>query len=169
VVASGAFVLYAAASGEAPWKEIGYARSEAAGLTALLRREAVGERVLVLSPGIYPIYPSMNYAGARPTLRTMSMWLLQGAYAACLPGGRRYHEVWEMARPEFFLYRTVAEDFARTPPAAVVVDKQPGIPWCGEEFDFIAYFSRHPLFAELWSHYRLAAEWDRYRVFVRRD
>ena len=45
----------------------------------------------------------------------------------------------------------------------------PGIPWCGEEFDFIAYFSRNPLFAEVWSHYRLSAEWDRYQVYTRKD
>ena len=64
----------------------------------------------------------------------MNMWLLQGAYRHCLPDGRRYREVWEMGRPEFFIYRTVAEDFARAPPAAVVVDARSGIPWCGEQF-----------------------------------
>jgi hypothetical protein len=161
--------LYAISNNEAPWKEIDYADSEAAGLTALLKHDAAGERVLVLSPGIYPIYPALNDAGARMTLRTMNMWLLQGAYADCLPDGRRYREVWEMGRAEFFVYRTVAEDFARAPPAAVLVDRNPGIPWCGEEFDFLAYFTRHPLFAEVWSHYQLAAEWDRYRLYTRKD
>ena len=89
--------------------------------------------------------------------------------AAAAVSARRYRDVWEMGRAEFFVYRTVAEDFARTPPAAVVVDLRPGIPWCGEEFSFIAYFSRHPLFAEVWSHYKLTGEWDRYRVYTRRD
>ncbi len=163
------FALYAIANGEAPWKEIDYRNSQVAGLTALLQQEAAGERVLVLSPGIYPIFPALNYADVHLTLRTMNMWLLEGAYEQCLPNGHRYRDVWEMGRAEFFVFRTVAEDFARAPPAAVVVDRTPGIPWCGEEFDFINYFTRHPLFAEVWSHYQLTAEWDRYRVYTRKD
>jgi hypothetical protein len=163
------FGLYIASNGEAPWKELDYGHGEVAGLTALLKSEAAGERVLVLSPGIYPIFPALNYADAHLTLRTMNMWLLEGAYEECLPNGHRYREVWEMGRAEFFVFRTVAEDFARAPPAVVVVDKAPGIPWCGSEFDFIAYFSRHPLFAEVWSHYELTAEWDRYKVYARKD
>jgi hypothetical protein len=166
---AGLFALYAIANGEAPWKELGYADSQVAGLTTLLRQAAAGERVLVLSPGIYPIFPALNYADVHATLRTMNMWLLEGAYEECLRNGRRYREVWDMGRAEFFVFRTVAEDFARAPPAAVVVDRSPGIPWCGEEFDFIGYFIRHPLFAEVWSHYQLTAEWDRYRLYTRKD
>jgi hypothetical protein len=168
-VLGGLFTLYAVSNGEAPWKELAYPDGQVAGLTTLLEHEAADERVLVLSPGIYPIYPALNYAGVRSTLRTMNLWLLQGAYHTCLADGRRYREVWEMGRPEFFVYRTVAEDFARTPPAAVLVDTDPGIPWCGSQFDFIAYFRRHPLFAEVWSHYQLAAEWGRYRLYTRKD
>ena len=161
--------LYMISNGEAPWKQLDYLGSEVDGVTQLMERDAAGERVLVMSPGIYPIYPAVNYASVVVTLRTMNMWLLQAAYERCLPDGRRYRDVWEMGRAEFFVYRTVAEDFARTPPAAVVVDLRPGIPWCGEEFSFISYFSRHPLFAEVWSHYRLTGQWDRYRVYTRQD
>jgi hypothetical protein len=166
---AGLFALYAIANGEAPWKEIAYANSQAAGLTTLLRQVAAGERVLVLSPGVYPIFPALNYADIHATLRTMNMWMLEGAYDQCLANGRRYREVWEMGRAEFFVFRTVAEDFARAPPEAVLVDRTPGIPWCGEEFDFVRYFIRHPLFAEVWSHYQLTAEWDRYRLYTRKD
>ncbi len=166
---TGLFALYVVSNGEAPWKELDYAASDAAGLADLLGEEARGERVLVLSPGIWPIFPALNYADVQLTLREMNMWLLEGAYETCLPNGHRYREAWEMGRPEFYMFRTVAEDFARAPPAAVVVDKEPGIPWCGEEFNFIAYFTRHPLFAEVWSHYQLAASWGRYQVFTRKD
>jgi hypothetical protein len=161
--------FYAIMQGEAPWKELGYRNSAAATLTRKLRQFAQGQRVLVLSPGIYPIYPAINDSGTHLTLRTMNMWLLQGAYETCPADGRRYREVWQMKRPEFFVFRTVAEDFAKSPPAAVVIDKNPGIPYCGSEFSFVAYFSRHPLFAEMWSHYRLAAEWDRYQIYTRKD
>jgi hypothetical protein len=166
---TGLFALYAIANGEAPWRELTYSDGDVAGLTALLEQSAAGEPVLVLSPAIYPIFPALNYAHTRLTLRTMDMWLLEGAYGDCLPDGRRYREVWEMNRAEFFVFRTVAEDFARNPPAAVVVDKEPGIPFCGKEFNFIEYFSRHPLFAETWSHYQLTGEWDRFRVYTRKD
>ena len=46
------FALYSFSNGEGPWKEIDYSNSQVAGLTALLKQEAAGERVLVLSAGM---------------------------------------------------------------------------------------------------------------------
>src|SRR5690606_9927899 len=109
----------------------------------------------------------INYAEARSTLRTMNLWLLQSTNAVCLPDGRRYREVWEMTRAEFFMFRTVAEDAAKAPPSVILVSGVPGIPWCGAEFNFIEYFSRHPLFSELWKKYREVARVDHYRIYVR--
>jgi len=164
------FGFYLVAIGEAPWNQFTWPQSDAYALTAMLNAEAAGERVLVLSPAIAPIYPALNYAHARMTLRTMNIWLLEGAYFTCPESGRRYREVWEMGRPEFFLFRTVAEDFARAPPAAVVVDSMSAIRACdGVEFDLIEYFSRHPLFAEVWSHYALSARQGRFAVYARKD
>ncbi len=163
------FALFVVSNGPAPWRELSYPNDPAAGLTALLEREVAGERLLVLSPDVYPIYPALNYAGVQSTSRAMDMWLLRGANQTCPAGGRRYREPWEMGRPEFFVYRTVAEDFARSPPAAVLIDTVSGVNWCGSEFDFIAYFKRHPLFAEVWSHYKLTAEWGRYRLYTPKD
>ena len=164
------FVVWAAENDQAPWVELTYGDSDVAGLTALLKRTAAGERVLVLSPQVSPIFPALNYAHARLTLRTMNMWMLEGNYRTCLPDGRRYRDVWEMPRTEFFVFRTVAEDIARAPPAAVIVDHYPGIPECNDKpFDFIDYFSRNPLFAEIWSHYRPAAELGRFHLFTRAD
>jgi hypothetical protein len=164
-------LLYSVSNGEAPWKQLEYLTgdSDVAGLVALLRRAAPDQRVLVLSPGVWPIYPALNYAGDTQTLRTMDIWLLEGAYADCLPGGRRYRDPGEMDAVERFAFRTTAEDFARAPPAAVVVDTETGIPWCGRDFDFIDYFSRDPLFARTWQRYRLFESWQRYRVYTRRD
>ena len=64
---AGLFALYAISNGEAPWKELDYRRQPGGRLTQLLAAEAAGERVLVLSPGIYPIYPALNYVGAHHT------------------------------------------------------------------------------------------------------
>ena len=99
----------------------------------------------------------------------MNLWLLQGVYRTCPENGERYRQPWEMSRAEFFMYRTVAEDFARAPPAAVLVDSNPGIPWCGREFDFLAYFGRHPLFAAEWRNYRQERQIEGYRLYVRRE
>ena len=135
----------------------------------MLKREAYGERLLVLSPDIFPIYPALNYARAQSTLRTMNLWLLQGVYGTCPASGARYRETWEMPRAEFFVYRTVAEDFSRAPPAAILVSRNPGIKWCGKEFDFLEYFSRHPLFAETFRRYRMVSEVEGYRLYLRED
>jgi len=166
---AGLFALYSVATGEAPWAELRYPNDEVAALTDLLRPIAHDQGVLVLSPAVYPIYPALNYIGAHQTLRTMDMWLLQGGYQECLPGGKRYHEPDEMSPTERFFFRTVAEDFARERPAAVVVDSDPGMPWCGQAFDFIAYFSRHTVFAATWSHYRPAGQWGRFRMYRRQN
>lgn len=169
LAAAALLALFAARGGEAPWREITWAGSRAEQLTAMLQQEAYGERLLVLSPDIFPVYPAINYALAQSTLRTMNLWLLQGTNRACPANGARYNETWQMSRAEFFVYRTVAEDFARAPPAAVLVSTNPGIPWCGSEFDFIAYFARHPLFAETWTRYRLSGEIVGYKLYVRED
>jgi len=158
------------AHGESPWRQIWYDRLAGGQLTATLKREVANERLLVLSPDIYPVYPALNYARARSTLRFMNLWLLIGAYPDCPEDAPRYRETWEMSRPEFLVYRTVAEDFARAPPAGVLVAKNPGIPRCGaDEFDFIAYFSRHPAFAETWRRYTRIVHMDTYLLYLRED
>ncbi|MFC0409312.1 DUF2339 domain-containing protein [Roseomonas elaeocarpi] len=169
LVAAAALGFVAVRGGEAPFREIQFADTKAGRLTAWLRGEAYGERLLILSPDIFPVYPALNYAQAQSTLRTMNMWLLQGVYRSCPADGERYRQPWEMSRAEFFVYRTVAEDFAKAPPAAVLIDRNPGIPWCGREFDFVEYFSRHPLFAATWRHYHQQGEIEGYRLFVRDD
>lgn len=156
--------------GESPWRQIWYGTLGEGQIAAVLKREVAGERLLVLSPDIYPVYPALNYARARSTLRTMNLWLLIGAYPDCPEGAARYREPWEMSRPEFLVYRTVAEDFARAPPGAVLVAKRSGIPRCGaEEFDPIAYFSRHPSFEETWRRYTRVVHMDTYLLYVRED
>jgi len=165
-----AFVVWAGEANEAPWNQLTYARSDAAGLTALLQRGAEGQLVLVLSPQVAPIFPALNYAHATLALRTMNMWMLEGSYRACPADGRRYRDIQDMSDTEFFVFRSVAEDFARARPAAVIVDRYAGIADCdGVAFDFIAYFSRHPLFAEAWSHYRWAGGVGRFSLFSRAD
>jgi hypothetical protein len=169
-VAAALAVFLVQIRGESPWRQIWYDQLRDGRLTATLRREVAGERLLVLSPDIYPVYPALNYARARSTLRTMNLWMLVGAYATCEEGAPRYRGPWEMSRPEFFTYRSVAEDFARAPPAGVLVAREQQIPRCdGEAFDPIAYFSRHPAFAETWRRYTRSIQMDSYVLYLRED
>lgn len=169
-VAAALAVFLVQIRGESPWRQIWYDQLRDGQLTAVLRREVAGERLLVLSPDIYPVYPALNYARARSTLRTMNLWMLVGAYGRCEEGAPRYRATWEMGRPEFFVYRTVAEDFARAPPAGVLVAREQQIPRCeGEAFDPIAYFARHPAFAETWRRYTRTIQMDTYVLYLRED
>jgi len=81
--------------GLAPWRELAYPHGEVASLETLLQRVS-GQRVLALSPDVYPIYPALNYLDEASTLPAMSTWVLQASYATCLPGGRHYRDVAEM-------------------------------------------------------------------------
>jgi hypothetical protein len=162
------FVLCAMSSGEAPWRQLGYANArEESALTALLDQAAPGGRVLALSPRIWPIYPALNYAHSHQTLRAMNLWVLQGVYRECLPDGRRYRSIGEMDWAEHDVLQTVSEDFAAEPPKLVIIDAIPGIPWCGREFDFLEYFKRDPRFAGTWSRYEFFAESDALRLYKR--
>jgi hypothetical protein len=166
---SAALFLVMVRGGEAPLREINFEDAKGGRLTAWLREHAWNERLLVLTPDIWPIYPALNYAHSQSTLRFMNLWLLQGVNRVCPENGERYRQPWEMSRAEFFVYRTVAEDFAAAPPSAVLVTRHVGIPWCGKEFDFIEYFSRHPLFAEAFRNYRQQGEIEGYKLYVRED
>ncbi len=159
---------------EAPWREAVFGWSREGQLAALLRQQAPGGgpggRVLVLSPDIYPVFPALAHAGFRSTLPTMNTWLLQAAYARCPADGARYHDEAAMPAAEAWFYRGVAEDFAAAPPDAVLVLADPRLPRCaGEEFDFLAYFSRQPLFAATFRRYHPVAELHGYRLFRRED
>jgi len=166
----GVLSVAVAYGGEAPWREFDFRWDAAGVITSEMRQYAYGERLLVLSPDVFPVYPALNYARAQSTLRTMTLWLLQGVYRHCTaPDAPRYRETWEMSRAEFFVYRTVAEDFAAAPPSVVLVARWPGIPDCNGVFDFIEYFRRHPLFDEAFSAYHLTAEAAGYQIFTRED
>jgi len=167
--ASFAFALFTLRGGEAPWIELDYAESRGGQLAAWLEHETRGRPLLVLSPDIPGVYPAVTYAGAKLVLPFMSTWLLQATYQHCAPGAPRYREPWAMSRAEFLVFRTVAKNLAEGRPAVVMVSRWSGIPACNGEFDMIAYFSRNPLFAEAWRHYRPAGEIDGYMLFKREE
>ena len=150
------------------FKQLDYRGSELQRLKQIVKQEIRGDRILVLSPGIYPHFPMINYLDLRMTMRFESMWLLQGAYASCEELAPLYNPREAMERAEAFVFRSVAEDFYRKKPSLLIVDNVAGIPRCqGEAFDYLDYFSRNPLFAKRLEDYEKVIEFDRYSIYRR--
>ena len=70
---------------------------------------------------------------------------------------------------EQLLRRAVSEDFVKYHPTLVIMDKNPGIRWCGgREFDLTEYFLSIPAFAEEFKNYDILFQFDRYVLFKRK-
>lgn len=152
------------------FKQLEYRGSDLDRLLHVVEQEAYNGKVLVLSPGIYPHFPMINYANLRMTMRFESMWVLQGAYSDCQEMEPLYHPPEAMSRAESFVFRSVAEDFSKRKPSLLIVDKVAGIPRCqGEAFDYLEYFSRNPLFAKRLEDYDQLMDFDRYIIYKRRE
>lgn len=168
-VAACAIALYAVRGGETPWRQTAFHGQTPGRLTDWLRQHAFGADVLALSPDLFPLQPALTYAQARQHLHAMSIWPLQGAYRNCPPGPEPYREPHRMGPVELAFYQRTAEDFAASPPRALIVTRYANIPACGERFDLLQYFLRHPLFAEAFLRYQPAGEIDGHRLFLRQD
>ena len=99
----------------------------------------------------------------------MSIWPLQGAYRTCPAGAVPYREPHQMGAVEFAFFHRTAEDFALSPPQALVVTRHANMPACGDRFDLLQYFLQDPLFAETFLRYQPAGEIDGHRLFLRQD
>ena len=168
-----AFMLlfyYEAALLDPPFgKQRDFANSVTGRMMELVEREAPNRKVLVLSPGIYPHYPMINYLGVRMTMRFQTMWALQGIYNKCEEMAPRYNAPDNMDATEMFVFRTVADDFAKQKPDLLIVDRIAGMPLCrADVFDYLEYFSRNPLFAKAFEKYEFYSSIDRYDVYRRK-
>lgn len=146
-----------------------FAGSDTKHLLDIVRLYATDGRVLVISPGVQPIFPMANYAGVRLVGRFESMWLLQSLYWDC---ARRYHynPPWRMSADEHRVFDDLSAEFARVRPSLVIIDRDAGVPVCGDEaFDYLDYFGRHPDFAATMAAYEEVGGFGRYRLFRRND
>jgi len=151
------------------YDQMNFDNSQAGKLLKQVKKYAQGQPVLIISPGIYPHFPVLNYANARLAMRFQTIWPLQGAYESCRPEEARYHDPDKMPPMEQLLRRAVSEDFVKYHPALVIMDKNPGIRWCGgREFDLTEYFLSIPAFAEEWKNYDIVYQFDRYVLFKRK-
>ncbi|WP_300297777.1 hypothetical protein [Ferrovibrio sp.] len=151
-------------------KQLEYGDSDLRRLMHAVKQEKRNDRILVLSPGIYPHFPMLNYLNMRMTMRFESMWMVQGAYAGCQELAPLYNPPEAMSAAEGFVFRSVAEDFYKKKPSLLVIDNVAGIPRCqGDTFDYLEYFSRNPLFAKRFEDYEKALDLGRYTIYRRRE
>lgn len=149
--------------------QLDYATSQSGQWQMILEKHASGASVLMLTPGIYPHFPAMNYVKIKEVSRFLTVWPLQGAYEGCKPDEPRYHTPEQMTDLEKLYSRMLIEDLVKGKPKLVVIDKIPGIPWCGgEEFNFLDFFLLQPDFAKEWQNYQYTAIYDRYLLYTRK-
>ncbi|MBM3488238.1 MAG: hypothetical protein FJX67_16660 [Alphaproteobacteria bacterium] len=166
-----AVVLYLFALGDDPFrKQLEYRASPVAQLVKIVKKHAKGGRVLVLSPGIYPHYPMVNYARATMAMPFMTMWTIQGVYRDCDGTENRYHAPADMEAGERFVFDAIPKSLINLKPDVVIVDVDGGITWCEDSgaFSFLDYFNRHPAFETEWRNYYLIEEYNRYHIYARR-
>jgi hypothetical protein len=135
-------------------------------LQHIIEQNAPHRTLLALSPGIYPLWPLLNYIGGRMSMRFLSMWVLQGVYATCDDFPALYNPPDTMGDSEKFVFESVSEDFAREQPDLLIVDRIAGIPRCqGKEFDYLEYFLQNRVFADAFEGYEHLMDFDRYRIY----
>ena len=138
-------------------------------LQHIIEQNAPNRTLLVLSPGIYPFWPMVNYIGGRMTTRFLTMWVLQGVYATCDDFPALYNPPDTMGDSEKFVFDSVSEDFAREHPDLLIVDRIAGVPRCqGKEFDYLEYFLQNRVFADAFENYEHLMDFDRYRIYRRK-
>jgi len=117
------------------------------------------QRALVLSAGMYPQFPAMNYADFRMTMPFMSLWALRGVYERCEGEAANFRAVEAQPEAERFVFRKVVDGFVAQRPQLVAVDRDDAVLDCDEQhFDYLRYFSRDARFAREFRNYRLAAK-----------
>lgn len=144
-----------------------FATSDTGRLHDIVWRQAYDHKLLIVSPGVLPHFPMVNYAGVQLVGRFESMWVLQGVYASC---GRAefYNPPSRMSADEKRIFDGLAVDFSNARPSLVIIDRDAGIPDCDRQaFDYLDYFGRNSLFAATLAEYDEIAGFDRYRIFRR--
>ena len=150
-------------------KQRQYDESIIAVLSHVVTQNAPNRKILVLSPGIYPHYPVINYTHVRMTMPFQTMWVLQGIYADCEEFPALYTAPEDMSETEKFVFDKVPEEFARLKPDLLIVDRVAGMPRCqGKTFDYLEYFQRNTVFAQAFEGYAPFMDIDRYAIYRRR-
>jgi|GEM_PF-1027439 len=139
-------------------------------LTGLVKKEAGGKPIYVLSTSLFPAFPLVNYSGARWPYRFPFLMPLAANYRKVPLGSNQvlYHGPAEMSRSERLMFQTVVSDLRANPPVLLIVDEGTDRQALGRlKFDFLDYFDQDEDFVELMTRYRLLTKVNRYAVYKR--
>lgn len=126
-------------------------------LTELVESRISGQRVLVLSTGMFPWYSVIAHAESRSTGSLWFLTYLNAAYAGQLDASRepRYHTPERMSDDERFFHEALMRDFSSATPDVVVVSTGPFPPGMrGMRFDILRHFGKDPRFTASWREFR---------------
>ena len=138
-------------------------------LRHIVEQHAPNRTIMTLSPGIYPLWPMINYVPARLTMRYLTMWVLQGIYATCDDFPALYNAPEVMSDTEKNIFDTVSADFANGKPDLLIADQIAGVPRCqGKTFDYVEYFQQNEVFAAAFKDYEHLMDYDRYKIYRRK-
>jgi hypothetical protein len=139
-------------------------------LIALVREQAPGQPIFILSTHLSPAFPLVTQAGAAWPYRLGLLWTLPALYRTgrqVQPNGlfQPRKDLEDVAR---FTLDVVVTDLLIRPPALLLVDQRPWKVGMGPvEFDFMAYFAQDPRFAGLRRDYRYLTKVDDFLVYER--
>ncbi len=140
-------------------------------LAPVVRKHAAGSAIYIFSSNVSAGFPLVNVTGVRWASRFPMQWLLPGLVrrraelaqqgAAVEPEGLR-----EIRR---FALDAVVADLTKWSPEVILVDVREDKPYFGGlRFDYLAYFSKDPRFAQIWSRYELLMDFGTYHLYKRR-
>ena len=140
-------------------------------LLPIVKREASGKPILVLSTSLWASSPLVNYSGASLAWRFPNMWTLAGLYPEKPAAGNPhpYRSRQEMDVYERYLVDSLDQDVDLHPPQLIIVetgDQKEG--FRNGDFDYLDYFLRDPRFAQFFAKYEKLAVIPRYTLYRRR-
>jgi hypothetical protein len=137
----------------------------------VVRRQAAGGSIMVMSYNLGSTYPLVNYAGVESASRFPHLWILAAVYLDRLheEAPLRYREPAETGPAERYLEESVLADFARYEPRLLLVlrnardDRINGL----RRLDYLAYFGRDPRFARVLERYEWSETIGEYMIYRR--
>jgi hypothetical protein len=139
-------------------------------LLDIVRREAAGQPMFVLSSSVRPAFPLLNLAGARWPYRFNSLWPLPAYYRDDANAGvAAYHRPEAQSAGERSFFQAIVRDLREIPPAILIVDRSRYKQGFGAvNFDFLDYFSQSPELAALFREYELITHLDPFDIYKHR-
>jgi hypothetical protein len=145
-------------------------------LVPVVRREAAGGRIMVLSSNPASAWPLTTEAGTEWSSRYMSLWPLAALYHDQLVaddhGPIVFQPLAKRVGPERQFHDAVIDDLDRyRPRLLVVLERNESVGGAGgaARLDYLAYFGEDPRFVQFFADYRDIGEVGLYRLYRRRD